>query len=175
MTSKHIKSFVRAWTIFTLVNFFFRFVCLQYKKQQILPPMCLRVVLLRLWGLLWAFSRDSSGQVRGPLHFNVSHSKSESLLRSAQVLFVFISQRSFKRMQRYFLLWRSVMLISTFKAFSGHRWWATFPKWYIQCTHLPRAGQGARGQPHSPDIPQYTEVRYLEASVYLLFSAGLQD
>lgn len=175
MTSQHIKSFVRAWTIFNSVNFFFfgLFVCLQYiKKMHISPLMCLQDVFLQLWGLLGASSRDSSGQVRGPLHFNVSHSKSESLLRSAQVLFVFISQQSFKRMPRYFLLWRSVMLISTFKALSGHQWWATFPKWYIQCTHLPWAGQGARGQPHSPDVSQYTQVRYYKQAYMCCFLQG---
>lgn len=64
------------------------------------------------------------------MHINVSHSESKALLRSAQAL-------------------------------SGNWWrqqWAIFPQRHIQYSHLPWSGSGTRGQPHSPDVSEYTQA-----------------
>lgn len=57
------------------------------------------------------------------------------------------------------------MFILTFKALSGHQW-AT--EWYVQRAQPSQPGQGARGQPHSPDKPQHTKVLWSEGALWVL-------
>lgn len=57
------------------------------------------------------------------------------------------------------------MFILTFKALSGHQW-AT--EWYVQRAQPSQPGQGARGQPHSPDKPQHTKVLWSEVALWVL-------
>jgi len=43
-----------------------------------------------------------------------------------------------------------------------------FPQRRLQYTHLPRSGRGSRGQPHSSDTSEHTQVHLCQCYLHML-------